>query len=625
MFSNRPLSRASIALCLTAILSFVAFAQDNSVLVNQAKGLMDSSKYDEAIVILNGILTKDPGNADALTQRARAFVLQDKFSEAGADADKVLAKDPKNLFALNVRGMVKMAKKDLEGAIRDFSDVIATDATFFRSYFQRAEAKGRRGDPLQNILADYDLAILHSQNTPSYLQRAGDVCLTAGGPTATCAAYFLKLQKASPAYMAGYYGFGLVYSNAYQSIKDRSTYDREVIPSFKKAIELAPDNGYPPYGLCKLFYRLDRFDEALPYCDKSVSVAQKFVDGYSLRSLVYLMKKEYDKAIADQTKAIDLDPKFAYSYYLRGLTRERKGRNTKVGYKTAQEIAFWDQALDDYKKQAQLSNNDYDSYLHLETFAINLSKFAASQQGNSALNLDILKKKDDLFRELAGADLKNVCARYFVIQRLGYFEFKAQWDAVVKYYDGKNGGKCVAQAAKSIGREYSDPYGKQRPDLEKAKFYFEAAKKADPSLTTDMDYLIAKLPEIRWSAPSSPQPVTAKRSSSATSGNYTNFEDYRVAMADYIKKFVERLKQRPPKQELIDFRKKLEQYMGELNTEIDRPSTSDDKALSYSLDAINVQKYIDLMNTNIPTYTQTPPKRESEDKDWEDWDDGEND
>ena len=92
-------------------------------------------------------------------------------------------------------------------------------------------------------------------------------------------------------------------------------------------------------------------------------------------------------------------------------------------------------------------------------------------------------------------------------------------------------------------------------------------------------------------------------------------------MGDYIKKFVERLKQRPPKQELIDFRKKLEQYMGELQVEIDRPSVSDEKALAYSIDAINVQKYIDLMNSNIRTYTQTPPQRASEDEDWDEWED----
>lgn len=623
MLSIRSLRAAGIILCLTAFFSHASFAQDNAAQIKQAKGLMDANKYVEAIAILDGVLAKDPANEDALTQRARSHVLQNKFAEAGADADKVLAKNPKNLFALNVRGMVKMSKKDFDGAIRDFSDAVTADPTFFRAYYQRGEAKAERGDALASVLADYDLAIKHSNNFPAFLQRAGDACLSRGGSTATCVAYFTKLKEVRPDLPAGYLGYGLAYSAAYEMIKDRSIFDKDVIPNFQKAITLDPTNGYPLYGLCRLYYRLERYDEALPVCDRSAATGSKQVDLYNLRGNVLLMKKEYDKAIADYTKAIELDPKFAHSYYLRGFARERKGRRTKIGYKTPQEIAYWGETLNDFKKQAALSNNTYDNYLTLETFAINLSKFAASQQGNSALNMEVLKSKDDMFRELAGADLKNVCARYFVIQRLGYFEFKAQWDAVVKFYDGKNGGKCVAQAAKSIGREYSDQYGKQRPDLEKAKFYFEAAKKADPSLTADMHYLISKLPEIRWSAPSTATPA-AKRASSATSGNYTNFEDYRVAMADYMKKFMERLKQRPPKQELIDFRKKLEQYMSELETEIDRPSTSDERALGYSLDAINVQKLIDLMNTNIPTYTQNPPTRNSEDKDWEDWadDDG---
>ena len=51
------------------------------------------------------------------------------------------------------------------------------------------------------------------------------------------------------------------------------------------------------------------YDSAIRDYTKAIELDPKFVDAYNNRGLSYDNKKEYDSAIRDYTKAIELDPK----------------------------------------------------------------------------------------------------------------------------------------------------------------------------------------------------------------------------------------------------------------------------------------------------------------------------
>ena len=51
---------------------------------------------------------------------------------------------------------------------------------------------------------------------------------------------------------------------------------------------------------------------------------------YVNRGIVYAMKGEFDKAIPDYDKAIQLDSKYARPYYFRGVAYKALGRNTEA-------------------------------------------------------------------------------------------------------------------------------------------------------------------------------------------------------------------------------------------------------------------------------------------------------
>ena len=71
-------------------------------------------------------------------------------------------------------------------------------------------------------------------------------------------------------------------------------------------------------------------------------------DRYYAQGIAYYRKGNFDQAIADYSKAISLDPNYAYAYYGRGLIYGKQGNFT--------------QALSDYMKAIKLKPNYAPAY-----------------------------------------------------------------------------------------------------------------------------------------------------------------------------------------------------------------------------------------------------------------------
>ncbi len=59
-------------------------------------------------------------------------------------------------------------------------------------------------------------------------------------------------------------------------------------------------------------------DRAIADFTKAIELDPKYADAYSRRGAAYSNKKDDDRAIADFTKVIELDPKFYFAYINRG-------------------------------------------------------------------------------------------------------------------------------------------------------------------------------------------------------------------------------------------------------------------------------------------------------------------
>lgn len=305
-------SSIKIKICFLTALTFFSlnsFGQDSKLMLKEAKTLFEANNFEQAIAKLNPLIAAQPSNEEALTMRTRAFIILNKMPEAAADADKVLTINPKNLFALNVRGMVKRANKDYNGAMADFTQIITIDPNFYRAYANRARTKANLKYSLSEVLADYD-AYFKLNEDIGLLREAGDYCLIHKGAPETCASYFAKYKQKVPDSFHGYLGYALSYANPYSSVTDKSIFEREIIPNFKKAIELNPNDATAPRNLGRIYANLEKHQDALIWLNKAAVLDPKNADVFGLLCYTYGRTNDAERAISNCDKALELNPKY---------------------------------------------------------------------------------------------------------------------------------------------------------------------------------------------------------------------------------------------------------------------------------------------------------------------------
>jgi len=101
---------------------------------------------------------------------------------------------------------------------------------------------------------------------------------------------------------------------------------QEAIEYYNKGLEAKPDDPclFNNRGLA--YYRLEQYDKAVADFTKAIELSPHFADAYYNRGLAYFRKgSSYNleprkKAIDDFTKAIELRPDFVDAYYMRAVT-----------------------------------------------------------------------------------------------------------------------------------------------------------------------------------------------------------------------------------------------------------------------------------------------------------------
>ncbi len=120
----------------------------------------------------------------------------------------------------------------------------------------------------------------------------------------------------------------------------------------ERGISHEEKSGFDDFNACLTVVSRENYDEAIRLCTNAIASGElsreKLSLAYEVLGIAWYSKKEYDKAIADYTKAIESNPRSDEAYYNRGNAWYDKGDYTK--------------AIADYTKVIEINPKDALAY-----------------------------------------------------------------------------------------------------------------------------------------------------------------------------------------------------------------------------------------------------------------------
>ena len=260
----------------------------------------------------------DAKSAQDYVDRGDDLFAKDKYADATTAYDMAIKLDPKNARAVAGRGLVKLYQDDKTGAAADFDAAEAIDSNVALIYDGRADL-ARRNDDYNGALAAFTRALEIDPNDSWALEgRAGAYMMLDDNDHALKDA--LADLKTHPKSVTALRIAAVIY--------DAQGKSADAIAQLRKAIEVEPDAAdlhmLLASSLADCIGRGDTKDceaqrsEAISEFDKSIAL-QPTAEAYCARALVRRQPADQALSLADIDAAIKLDAKAVQPYFTRGL------------------------------------------------------------------------------------------------------------------------------------------------------------------------------------------------------------------------------------------------------------------------------------------------------------------
>lgn len=260
--------------------------------------------------------------------RALKQVEKKDYEGAVASYTEILSENPNSADAYLKRADARIQLKDFDGAMSDYDQAVKVNSNFVESYVKRADLKVRLGDP-QSAITDYTEAlrlnpkdaVAHTNRAIAYklngdFAKAADDCTWAlnADPTALDA-----LEERADCKMKA--------NNLDGAIADYKALFKK---NKSKASHLNYNMGRALMLKGNKAEAREYFDDAIEYHSRALKNSHKNAEDYMKRGLTYIEMQEPDKAIDDFENAIAIAPDDAVSHYQLGHLRLTMGDNKKA-------------------------------------------------------------------------------------------------------------------------------------------------------------------------------------------------------------------------------------------------------------------------------------------------------
>jgi|GEM_PF-1077472 tetratricopeptide (TPR) repeat protein len=295
----------------------------------QGRCLMELGDFDRAIAAFGEAIRLAPRDADAYHKRGTGYTPTNDWAKAIDDFTRAVELDPKMVKSFLSRAMSRSMAGDMAGSLADFDTAIRLDGTNSRAYDNRAVVYLK--------MREYEKAVASSTN-----------------------AIELAPRKWSP-----YYNRGIAYLGLEQPSK--------TIADFSKTISLDSGNYGARVNLAATYMSTGLFSKALIEIDTAIKLAPNVAEMHRIRSEMLAKMDRPDEARAAQRKtkwlrqlapldqAVTRQPKDPQSYQRRA-----------VHYADDEQ---WENAISDFNKALQLDSDSVDALVERAKAWLSQGKF----------------------------------------------------------------------------------------------------------------------------------------------------------------------------------------------------------------------------------------------------------
>jgi len=294
------------------------------------------NNHDRAIADYSKALELDPRQAESWYRRGVSLGAKGELDRAFADLDEAIKLAPTMAIAYAERSRARLRKNDLSLAVEDATKAIELQPSLVQAYISRASAHSKLNQ-FDDALADYNKVIEFVPKFADMYLRRAEVLEALGRTTSANAdrARAADLSTQPPSNVASLQTFGVSRSDdtvsraptptattsvmlkAAESQIGRGEYDL-AITELDKVLVVAPGS-WAPYALRGLAYSGKKdYVRALADASRAIELDGTVAMGFIIRCNIQLQTKAYDRALADCNKAVEIGPPNATSYAVRG-------------------------------------------------------------------------------------------------------------------------------------------------------------------------------------------------------------------------------------------------------------------------------------------------------------------
>ncbi|MBN2806192.1 MAG: tetratricopeptide repeat protein [Prolixibacteraceae bacterium] len=343
--------------------------------LNRSIAYQIQGEWDKAIADCNELIRIRPNSPMGYMSRGLIKIEKEDFAGALRDFDMAIYHDPKNAFAYQNRGLVKQQLESLDAAIMDYTTALEIDNKMASAYFNRGIAREMTNKP--GYQSDYDMASLldprfekRPWQTPeereqeqlkqmkAMQQQASGITKNTEEPateaseeenstelTIDLEALRKRKMKANLVVednrdipgnepeetgMVQNQNFCISLSPFFEvAVINKNNADNENVGYFSMAIEnLNAANNYQPYltltnkSLKSISTLQDYQNQKLAF-DERIKQNPAYSNNYLYRGIFKSLTQDYQGAIADFDKAIDMDERNLLAYFMRANTKAK--------------------------------------------------------------------------------------------------------------------------------------------------------------------------------------------------------------------------------------------------------------------------------------------------------------